>query len=175
VYQIIPLSSDFRTSDAATALNSSSDLAIAAGGTSCGSGLAIVGGKGTFYAGIIDQAQAQLVASARPNTQNVTIILSDGDATATSAQMGTGSTSYPATQECHQAITEAQNAASAGTIVYTAAYGAEAPGCATDTKPTITPCQTMEKMASSSSNFFSDYTATGGPALVSQRLDRPQI
>jgi von Willebrand factor type A domain len=162
VYQIIPLSSDYRTSDAATVLNSASDLAISAGGTSCGDGTAVVGGKGTFYAGIIDQAQAQLVASARPNTQNVMIILSDGDATATSAQMGTGSTSYPATQECHQAITEAQKAASAGTTVYTVAYGAEASGCTTDTKPTITPCQTMEQMASSTSNFFSDYTATGG-------------
>src|SRR5262249_17347711 len=39
VYQIIPLSSDYRSSDAATALNSSSDLAIAAGATSCGSGV----------------------------------------------------------------------------------------------------------------------------------------
>jgi hypothetical protein len=42
VYQIIPLLSDYRTSEAATALNSSSALAIVAGETSCGSGLAVV-------------------------------------------------------------------------------------------------------------------------------------
>ncbi len=50
----------------------------------------------------------------------------------------------------------------AGTRVYTVAYGAAASGCATDTAPSITPCQTMEQMASSPGYFFSDYTATGG-------------
>ena len=42
------------------------------------------------------------------------------------------------------------------------AYGAEASGCPTDTNPTITPCETMQQIASSPENFFSDYTATGG-------------
>jgi hypothetical protein len=46
--------------------------------------------------------------------------------------------------------------------VYTVAYGAKASGCATDTSPSITPCQAMERMASSPGYFFSDYTATGG-------------
>jgi len=161
VYQIIPFSSDYRSSDTATSLNSSSDLVITAGG-GCSSGVAAPGGQGTFYAGAIDTAQAQLAANARPNTKNVMIILSDGDANATTGQMGGTKTSYPATQECHQAVTEAQKAAAAGTIVYTVAYGAESSGCSTDTSPTITPCQTMQQMASSSQNFFSDYTATGG-------------
>ena len=58
--------------------------------------------------------------------------------------------------------TAAQNAATAGTRVYAVAYGAEASGCTTDTSPTITPCQTMEGIASNSAYFFSDYTATGG-------------
>jgi len=75
----------------------------------------------------------------------------------------TTSGTYPSTkQECHQAITAAAAAASAGTLVYTVAYGATSSGCTTDTSPTITPCQTMEQMASSTSFFYSDYTATGG-------------
>lgn len=161
IYQIIGFSSDYRTSDTATSLNSKSDLVITAGG-GCSSGVGAPGGQGTFYAGVIDVAQASLVANARTNTKNVMVILSDGDANATSTQMGGTTTSYPSTQECNQAVTEAQKAAAAGTIVYTVAYGAEASGCTTDTNPTITPCQTMEEMASSSQNFFSDYTASGG-------------
>ena len=78
------------------------------------------------------------------------------------SQMAGSATSYPATQECHQAITAAQNAAAAGTTVYSVAYGAESSGCTTDTSPAITPCETMQQIASSPSNFFSDYTATGG-------------
>ena len=66
------------------------------------------------------------------------------------------------TQECHQAVTAAAAAAAAGTRVYAVAYGAEASGCTTDTSPAITPCQTMQQIASSPAYFFSDYTATGG-------------
>jgi len=53
-------------------------------------------------------------------------------------------------------------AAAAGTRVYAVAYGAEASGCPTDISPAITPCQTMQGIASTSEYFFSDYTATGG-------------
>ncbi|MFZ0887028.1 MAG: vWA domain-containing protein [Candidatus Binataceae bacterium] len=160
VYQIIALSSNYRTSDTATSLNTSSDFVIAAGGGSC-SGVTAPGGEGTFYAGVIDAAQAQLVASARPNTKNVMILISDGNASSSSSQMAGTKTSYKSTNECHQAITSAQNAAAAGTTVYSVAYGAESSGCSTDS-PAITPCQTMQQIASSSQNFFSDYTATGG-------------
>jgi hypothetical protein len=169
VYQIIAFSSDYRTSDSSP-LNASSDTVIAVGG-GCSRGVAAPGGEGTFYAGVIDTAQAQLVANARPNTKNVMILLSDGNASATgkpgcgasgSGNMAGCVTNYPATQECHQAITEAQKASAAGTIIYSVAYGAEASGCTTDTSPKITPCQTMQAIASSSLNFFSDYTATGG-------------
>jgi Putative Tad-like Flp pilus-assembly len=159
VYQIIPFASDYRTSDSAS-LNSSSDLVIATGGGAC-SGVQAPGGQGTFYAGVIDTAQAALVANARPNTKNAMIILSDGDANASASQMTNKNTPYSQTQQCHQAITRAQAAAAAGTIVYTVAYGAESSGCTTDTSPSITPCQTMQQMASASQNFFSDYTATG--------------
>src|SRR5208282_4522980 len=140
VYDIVPLSSNFRTSDTA-AVNTAADLVIAGGGGS-NCGVAAPGGEGTFYAGVIDAAQANLVANARPNTKNVMILLSDGNATASKTQIGTGATNYAYTQECHQAITEAQKAATAGTTVYAVAYGAEASGCTTDISPAITPCQT---------------------------------
>jgi Putative Tad-like Flp pilus-assembly len=160
-YQIIPLSSDYRSSNTAASLNSGSYLVTAAGGGSC-SGVQAPGGQGTFYAGVIDAAQATLVANARPNTQNVMIILSDGDANASSSQMTNKNTPYSQTQQCHQAVARAQAAAAAGTIIYTVAYGSGASGCSTDTHPNITPCQTMEQMASAPQNFFSDYTASGG-------------
>jgi Flp pilus assembly protein TadG len=167
-YQILDFASDYRTSDAAASLNPGSNLVAAAGGKSGCNGLQAIGGAGTYYAQIIYTAQAYLVAEQllNPNSQNVIVMLSDGDANATSAQMvGASTTSglYPSTlQECHQAITAAQAAAGAGTRIYSVAYGAEASGCSTDTSPAITPCQTMEGIASSPSYFFSDYTATGG-------------
>ena len=58
--------------------------------------------------------------------------------------------------------TAAQAAVKAGTRVVTVAYGAESSGCTYDTSPAITPCQTMEDMASDSQDFYSDYTAAGG-------------
>ncbi|MGD0291040.1 MAG: pilus assembly protein TadG-related protein [Candidatus Binataceae bacterium] len=175
VYQIVPASSDYLTADGASSLNASAKSGIvnAVGGGSC-SGVSAPGGEGTFYAGIIDQAQAQLVAtqSARlskgVHTKNVMIILSDGAANATAAQMSNKTTPYPPTNECQQAITEAQAATAAHTTVYTVAYGAEPTGCTTDAS--LSPCQTMEEMASTwnasnpsaNTDFFSDYTATGG-------------
>jgi len=141
------------------------------------------GGEGTFYAATIYAAQASLVANARPNTKNVIVILSDGDATATTTEGLKSPTpaptwAYTATNECTQAVTAAQAAAMAsgtnangvtyeGTTIYTVAYGAEATGCTGDTI-TPSPCDTMENMALNAGsttpyaqNFFSDYTATG--------------
>jgi hypothetical protein len=167
-YQVIPFSSDYRISNAATSLNSSSNLARAVGASSsCTSGLSAVGGEGTYYAGVIYAAQAALAAQAvaRPNAQNVLVLLSDGDANAKASAMPGASTTasaYASTKnQCHQAITAAQSATAAGTVVYAVAYGATSSGCSTDS-PAITPCQTMQQIASSSANFFSDYTATGG-------------
>jgi len=167
-YQVVNFSTDYRTSDNATSLNSSSNLVTAVGATSSSAGcVQAIGGQGTYYAQAIYQAQADLVAEQAlfPNTQNVLIILSDGDASATSSHMPGASTTtgtYPSTlNQCHQAITAAQAATTAGTRVYTVAYGAKASGCSTDA-PAITPCATMQQMASNAATFFSDYTATGG-------------
>jgi hypothetical protein len=177
-YQVVGFSSDYRASDFTTTLNTSSNLVKTVGGKSGCTGLQAIGGYGTFYAQVIYAAQADLVTeqSSFPNSQNVMILLSDGDATATCtvSLLGvctvgdmpgastTGTTYIATNQECHQAITAAAAAATAGTRVYAVAYGAEASGCTSDTSPTITPCQTMQKIASSPGYFFSDYTATGG-------------
>ncbi|MGH9342956.1 MAG: pilus assembly protein TadG-related protein [Terriglobia bacterium] len=167
VYTVVPFASDYRGSDTATSLNASSDLVLAAyGSSSCPEGVDVKGGEGTFYAGIITSAQALLETeqASRPNSQNVMILLSDGDATASDSRRSQqiDLSDYPDTQECHQAVTAAQAATADGTRVYAVAYGAESSGCTTDTDPTITPCQTMEDIASSPLYFFSDYTATGG-------------
>jgi hypothetical protein len=186
-YQVVNYSSDYKTSDSTTTLNSASNLSAALGAgpstttthghttttTPC-SGMAAPGGEGTFFAGAIYAAQASLVAAQTANSkaQNVMIILSDGDACAGNKFNCTGSasamagasttlTTYPSMKDqCQQAVTAAAAAKAAGTKVYTVAYGAAASGCASDS-PAITPCQTMQQMAYDASTFFSDYTATG--------------
>lgn len=131
-YQIVGFSSDYRSSDKATSLSSTSNLVAAIGGKSGCSGLQAPGGDGTYYAQVIYSAQAYLAAeqTSYPSAQNVMIILSDGDSNATSSHMPGASTTsgvYPSTlQQCHQAVTAAQAAATAGTKVYTVAYGAAA-------------------------------------------------
>jgi hypothetical protein len=175
-YQIIGFSSDYRTSGTAGTLNSTSKLVDAIGGKTACTPLQAIGGESTYYAQVIKMAQADLAAqlSANPNSQNVLVLLSDGDAEAgcttqsggicTKGDMpgaftGQTGTYMSVTQECHQAIAQAGLAAAAGTRVYTVAYGATSLGCNTDTT-TISPCQTMEQMASAPAYFFSDYTAT---------------
>jgi hypothetical protein len=82
--------------------------------------------------------------------------------------------------QCQQGITAAQYATSHSTTVFSVAYGAETSGCnsgwtigATDTTlvatganqsftlSSLTPCVTMENMASSLSTFYSDYKQSG--------------
>jgi len=177
-YQITNFASDYRTSDKTSSLTTSSNIVAAVEGTSGTPCMHVVGGYGTYYAQVIYAAQSYLVTeqASYPNSKNVIILLSDGDATATctlsvlgvctaGAMIGASTTSgtYPSSvQECAQAVTAAAAAATAGTRVYSVAYGAEASGCTTDTSPAITPCQTMQHIASSPGFFFSDYTATGG-------------
>ena len=179
-YQIVDYSSDYKSSNSTTTLSTSSNLSAAIGDgpsttvtkgkktttTPC-PGMQAPGGEGTFFAGAIYAAQASLAAAkvANPKAQNVMIVLSDGDASAASSAMPGASTTsgvYPSSKnQCQQAVTAAAAAKTAGTKVYTVAYGAKASGCSTDS-PAITPCQTMQRMAYDSSTFFSDYTATGG-------------
>lgn len=169
IYQIVPFSTDYRTSDSAASLSTTSNVVKAAGGKSGCTGMQAIGGYSTYYAGVIYAAQAALVAESKinPGAQNVIILLSDGDASASSKTdlpnaNATSGTYVSLKQECHQAITAAAAATAAGTRVYSVAYGATSSGCTTDTSPSITPCQTMQQIASGPQYFFSDYTATGG-------------
>jgi Flp pilus assembly protein TadG len=170
-YQITTFSSDYRSSDSSTSLSATSNLTLSVGGKSGCVGMGDPGGEGTYYAGAIYAAQAALLAeqAANPGSQNVIILLSDGDASASSAQMASGASTtsgvYPSTKnQCSQAITAAKAATAAGTRVYAVAYGAESSGCSTDTSGTYagtTPCQTMQNIASATQYFFSDYTQSG--------------
>ena len=162
IYQLVNFSSDYAsanpgsnhsTTAGSSSLLQSSSLAVqAVGGASGCSGLAY--GGWTYYAGTIYQAQADLVAVQQARlpvqTQNVMIILSDGDATAGTAYTGTTTSyilqapggptqllntagAYPsAFNQCEQGVVAAQAATAAGTTVYTVAYGTQATGCMTD-------------------------------------------
>lgn len=180
-YQITDYLSDYSSSGKSNgSLNTSSLLAIAAGGNNKSGcqGLQAPGGKGTYYAGAIYAAQSSLIAAqaANPGSQNALIILSDGDAqsgnisvSGTVQKAGTGkpalTVDYPATNnQCQQAIDAAKFASSQGTTVYTVAYGASSSSgksgsCSTDT-PAISACSALKQMATSSSNFYSDATAS---------------
>ncbi len=142
IYQVVPLSSDYRTSDTATTLNASSSL------ITCLKSIAAPGGYGTFYADAINVAQSNLTASARSGARNVIILMSDGEANATSANMVEQGTTTTASNECKAAITAAQNAASAGTWVYTISYGtASSGGCTTDSGSYANACYVMSQIA----------------------------
>ncbi len=158
------------------AINTSSALGIATGASTtknCG-GMQTPGGDGTYYAGAINAAQTSLMAAqiANPNSANVMIILTDGDASASSSKI-TGSSKLSgnvygsADDQCQQGITAAQNATALGTTVYTVAYGASSSGCSTDTsgpKSGLSPCSAVQYMSSGwpsdTSHFYSDSGAS---------------
>ncbi len=178
-YQLLNYLADYSVSDSATSLNSSSALVMAAGGVSgCGGMLPpnYAGEWGTYYAGAIYAAQASLVAAqaANPGSQNVMIVLGDGDSNARQTNNGYTVMGSPATSnglypswvgECGQAVVAADYATSAGTTVYTVAYGSPPTGCTTDVSagsyPNISPCNAMANMASAAQYFYSDYKQTG--------------
>jgi hypothetical protein len=154
---------EFRTSDT-SGLNTNSPIfqSVNAGTTGCG--IQTPGGEGTFYAGIIIAAQQYLAAYSKVGTQNVMIVLSDGDATADATQMG-GSVKqtvtvadmtnglFSASNECTQAINAATWAKSAAaapaginpTEIYSISYGSETSGCSAGEG--LTPCETMSALA----------------------------
>lgn len=181
-YEVVNFSSDFKTSAGTSSLSSSSNIVKSVGGKSGCTAMGAPGGEGTYYAGVIYAAQASLVAEqvTYPGASNVIIMISDGDANDDSKGMsGTSSTTgaYPSdVDECNQAVAAAHAAATAGTRIYAVAYGSESSGCTNDSGQgetaamtvsgwtylaNITPCQTMENIASSAAYFYSDYTQSG--------------
>lgn len=80
-YQVQGFSQDYRGSDSSNSLASSSPLVNAVGGAPPCKGMKS-GYENTYYAGAIYAAQAALIAVQKKDTQNVIILLSDGNATA---------------------------------------------------------------------------------------------
>lgn len=173
-YLILGFQNDYRLSDT-SALNFSSDLVKTVGAGTNNCGMPDPGGEGTFYAGAIVAAQTYLTNQHTSHVQDIMILLSDGDATADSGQMGgtvkqTVSSSqiagmngnlFAATKECMQAVDAAdwakgtKQSDGTSTLIYSISYGSETSGCTSG--DTITPCQTMSGIASSplSQYFFS--------------------
>jgi hypothetical protein len=153
-YQISNYLSDWSSNNAVGgSFNTSSALTIATGGASC-NGVQTPGGDGTYYAAAIIAAQSSLMAQTalNPLSRNVMIILSDGDASASSNKITgsggkSGSTYGAATDQCLQAINAAKFVQGQGTTVYTIAYGAASSGCSTDA-PSISPCSALRQMSS---------------------------
>jgi Flp pilus assembly protein TadG len=165
-YLILGFQSNYRFSDS-SGLNTNANIfkTIGAGTNNCG--IKPPPGESTFYAGAIQAAQDYLTANNTVGVQNVMIILSDGDANDV-ADMGghvnqnfgpSAGTTYPASQECQQAVQAANYAKTNGTLIYSISYGSETTGCSTDNAGSSvrTPCATMQGMASLplSQYFFS--------------------
>jgi Flp pilus assembly protein TadG len=143
-YLVVPLSSDYKSG---ASLNTSSNLVKAArgGATGCTAGLSAIGGAGTFYGDVVTAAQNYLTANGRAGANQMIILLSDGDATSSApSQISTAK----GTNECHEGITAAAAAKTAGMTFISIAYGSPGAGsCAKDTSPSITACQTLLDMA----------------------------
>ena len=140
-YQVTGYLSNYRSSDTAKSLNSSSPLTDAIGASTGCQGLTPNNTQNTYFASTIYAAQASLLAaqSANQGTKNAIIMLSDGNATAVNnsyfSDMATSSQStvgvnnssdgkYPNLQgECGQSVDAAAAATAAGTLFFTIAYG----------------------------------------------------
>ena len=132
---------------------------------------------------MLSDGQANVLAGADdfPSEQSAT--LASGPSGYTTPGVN-GPGMYPdVIDECQQAIQAAQNANNAGTRVYAVSYGSEDQGCSTAvtsgsaagtdstivvtgnnaafTTATISPCITMENIASSLDYFYSDYNESG--------------
>ena len=117
------------------------------------------GGQGSYAAEVIAKAQAAMPAVV-PGTQNVIIFLSDGAFNADSDNFASGQ-SAKATNQCKQAVEAAQAATTAGTKIYSVAYGAStstsgSSSCSTESgyAPKYTACTTMQGIASDTTKFY---------------------
>ncbi len=198
-YQVVPLSSNYRSSDTAatgtTPLTTSSTVSSTSpsivnavggngyfGGTK-ETGMMALGGENTFFAGALFTAQQYLAANSRPNAQNVIILLSDGDAnggTMGSSDLNSDG-SYPsAIDQCQQAIDIATAAKAAGTEIYVVGYGVAGGGCEVDgtynrrgqlVQDGLTACSTLAQIASSPQNFFVDTSSVSCPGATSVTMN----
>ena len=167
MYQVTPLEHTYRTSNTAASLDTSSKIvkAVRGGAPGCTQGIDVIGGKGTFYADAITQAQAALIANGRPNVQKAIILLSDGDAAAdATAQIATAKEA----NQCQHAI-DAANAAKAATPstwVYAIAYTASTSSSSScgHNSPHISACSTLQKIAQIGTSDLSRFYLAQVPA-----------
>ncbi len=177
-YQLTPFESDYKVSAAATTLLPTAQISMASSGLSgCGGMLTPneAGVYGTYYAGALYAAHGALLGeqALNPGSDNVIILLSDGDANAPQTAWSVpvinttnANGTYPSyLGQCSQGVDAASNFRSDGTKVYTVAYGSPVTGCSTDalagSHPLITPCQSMAAMATNSHYFYSDFNQSG--------------
>ena len=188
-YQAVGLSSDYRpyggTSTAATTLNwtaaesstgAASNIVQAVDWGQCpGSGypttknsggyydyygLKDIGGRGSYLAGAITEAEYLLQENARADTASDIVIESDGGMTEpTKFSNGTQSDT-----PCEDAVQAAAAAKAAGDTIYTIEYDStDGPGCGPDVPAdSYDNADTfMEDMASNTSDWFDDPTPSG--------------
>ena len=193
-YAVVPLSTDYRTSDSGP-LNNNSNLVKT---VNC---LQAPGGHGTSFATAIEAAQAELQLHGDPKAQNVIIFLSDGDANYGPVFYDNPPKSPEVspyrTQPCHQAITSAKAQAAKGTWIYAVAYDTDSnnadPDCygwttsdaaqKTSTfsgheKPLITGISTMQQIASDPTKYFfepSPGSLTGTFTTIASSLWTPRL
>ena len=144
IYQINGNTLDSNYANPQGRLNDTDPLVLAVGDNSNGQTRCIgasyqMGGEGTFYAQAILAAQTALQSEGSPTAQNVIILLSDGEANATSSDMDATYASTPCSpstvcspghleQQCNQAVANGESATTSGTEVYVIAYDAGGAG-----------------------------------------------
>jgi hypothetical protein len=153
-YQIgTGLSTDYNNGSGVLSDTSTIIEAVGDNGTKLSGCLSNKGGQGTYLAEVITKAQAALPVVT--GTKNVIILLSDGDASASAAQLSNQTSKV--SKQCGQYVTAAQAATTAGTTVYAVAYGAATSGCSSG--DTYNPCTALKAVASDTAKFFSTDTA----------------
>jgi Flp pilus assembly protein TadG len=168
-------------------------LEIATGsdtGSNCQGLKTPISNEGTYLPGAIYAAQSALIAAqtANPGSLNAIVLLTDGAANAsnplqnaagqtltskTTPALGTNGL-YPSLKDqCQQAITAAQYAASNGTSVIVVAYQAGTSGCDTDASAYKNPCSNLKQMAlnaGSTTPYPADFYSDGSGACPSTGL-----
>ncbi len=144
--------SDYQSATSSNYLNSSSSIVAELVGGTHGPCLTNPGGESTYYAGVINAAEAALDAEQTlySKSNNAMIILSDGQANVDSTTKFTSGSATPSADglayisnpssttgyypssvdQCQQAILAAQAAQNAGTTIYAVAFDSESDGCA---------------------------------------------
>jgi Flp pilus assembly protein TadG len=149
-YLIVPLSNDYKTGGA---LNPSSDLVAT---IECQKG-----GGSTAYAHALEAAQQELVASGRPEADDIIVFLSDG--AANTGPNFLPSTSPYRTKPCGQGVASAGTAKGQGTLIFSIGYDVnEVAGsnvCRNGVTnglevPPITAEQALQQIATDSTTYY---------------------